>query len=347
MAQSRRTIAIRFADQVEKYRDTYEKASEQATNLIQEILLNSPAMIHAVTSRCKGSVSLSIKLFEKKYKNPEQEMTDLVAARVITYYKDHVPIVESALRDELEIDPTKSVDKKQDLKVREFGYTSVHLIAKTKGSWASSPKYSALHNRWFEIQVRSILEHSWAEIEHEVVYKSGIAYPPEFRRRFARIAGAIEILDDEFTALREHQEKLIEKYNQCYQKKQDLEADLDSARLIALLECERPLSLGWRKAAKCGMPFPAHIESNCAKAIRQAGVRNGIDLTKSLRSRELKRAEKIFAQELRLSDPVSHLVTARLVVLVNDPTVFSDYFRDLISSAGFERLLSPLKRARR
>ena len=183
---------------------------------------------------------------------------------MITYYRDHVPIISRALRESLEIDASKSVDKKLKLEIDDkFGYTSVHLIARTKGSWATSPKYSALRGKWFEIQVRSILEHSWAEIEHEVVYKSGIDYTSHFKRRFARLAGAIEILEDEFAALRDYQITLISLYKEQYLNKQYLDKEIDSVRLLALLECERPSSLGWRKASEIGTPFPAHIENTC------------------------------------------------------------------------------------
>ena len=164
---------------------------------------------------------MRLKLAEKGYKQPKRQLTDLIAARVITYYKDAVPIVVKALSDALEIEPHKSVDKREELEAVEFGYTSVHLIARTRGGWSTSPKYFALRDKWFEIQIRSVLEHAWAEIEHEVVYKSGIEYPASVKRRFARIAGAIEILEDEFVALRDYQEQLIEEYKRRYLAGQD------------------------------------------------------------------------------------------------------------------------------
>jgi ppGpp synthetase/RelA/SpoT-type nucleotidyltranferase len=338
MAKPRRLIASRFFKRVEASRFTYEAASGQAKELIKDILLNNPALIHAISARCKDSASLWLKLCEKEYGQPNTQITDIVAARVITYYKDHVPIVVTALSDALEINLRKSIDKEQLLEAVEFGYTSVHLIARTKGSWESSPKYSALRGKWFEIQVRSILEHAWAEIEHEVVYKSGINYPTRFKRRFARIAGAIEILDGEFAALRDYQQSLISGYKSLYENGQDLAVEIDSARLIALLECERPDSLGWRKASELGTPFPPHIVHRCLKAMMHTGIRTGRALKSALRSKQLIRAEFLFSRENRLSDQVSHLVTARLVVLLENPTVFGDYFPELLSDPAFAKV---------
>ena len=152
MARTKRSIAGRFLKSYARDLPNYDQATEQATALIKEILVNSPALIHVISSRCKGLPSLRLKLAEKGYKQPKRQLTDLIAARVITYYKDAVPIVVKALSDALEIEPHKSVDKREELEAVEFGYTSVHLIARTRGGWSTSPKYFALRDKWFEIR---------------------------------------------------------------------------------------------------------------------------------------------------------------------------------------------------
>ena len=225
--------------------------------------------------------------------------------------------------------------------------TKIDSVARTKGSWSTSPIYAALRNRWFEIQVRSVLEHAWAEIEHEVLYKSGIKYPPVIKRRFARIAGAIEMIEDEFVALRDHQQQLIEGYKSRYANAQDEIAEVDSVRLIALLECERPASPGWRAAAQRGTPFPPHIDNRCVKALKHTGIRTAQALKTMLRSMSLKAAEKLFAREHRISEPLSHLNTARLAVLLKSPTIFSDYFPELLPDAAIQLLIKKQKSRRK
>jgi ppGpp synthetase/RelA/SpoT-type nucleotidyltranferase len=347
MARTRRSIASRFLKQFEADKAIYDLASKQAITLIKELLVNTPALIHVVDARCKDPSSLWLKLCEKGYGQPKRQVTDLVAARIITYYKDDVSVVVNTLANALDINRFKSVDKREELEVVEFGYTSVHLIARTKGSWPTSPQYFALRRKWFEIQVRSVLEHAWAEIEHEVVYKSGIKYPALIKRRFARIAGAIEMLEDEFVALRDHQQQLIDDYKSRYADEKDYTAEIDSVRLIALLECERPASPGWRAAAQGGTPFPPHMDNRCVKALNSAGIRTVQALKTVLRSKELKATEKLFAQKQRLSEPLSHLNTARLAVLLESPSIFSDYFPELRTNAAVQAVLQQMNNRRK
>jgi hypothetical protein len=56
----------------------------------------------------------------------------------------------------------------------------------------------------FEIQIRTILQHAWAETDHDLGYKSEASIPLEIRRRFSRIASLLEIADAEFSSIRSY-----------------------------------------------------------------------------------------------------------------------------------------------
>src|SRR5580704_18168352 len=115
----------------------------------------------------------------------------------------------------------RAAAKRVELGLHDFGYRSVHLIAKLKQGQVLSGQYQPLRDNWFEIQIRSILEHAWAEIEHEVVYKSGIIFPEVVKRRFARLAGMVELIGDEFLNLREERSRLVEEYKHRYARQLD------------------------------------------------------------------------------------------------------------------------------
>src|SRR5579862_8510120 len=185
--------ALRF---LKEYETTYRKCCDVATGLeatIERLVRDTGREIHLVVGRAKELDSLRGKLRRKQYPNPRDQVTDLIGIRVITYYRDDVDPIVQILKAKLRIDRKNSVDKRKVLDLRSFGYRSVHLIGYLDAkSMAYVPK--ELDGHRFEIQVRSVLEHAWAEIEHEIVYKSGINYSEPVLRMFAALAGTLELL---------------------------------------------------------------------------------------------------------------------------------------------------------
>ncbi len=82
-----------------------------------------------------------------------------------------------------------------------FGYQSIHYLLRIKGDRAGLPEYQRFSRHIVEVQVRTILQHAWAEIEHDIQYKSLRAIPTVIRRRFVALAGMLEIADREFQAI--------------------------------------------------------------------------------------------------------------------------------------------------
>ena len=62
--------------------------------------------------------------------------------------------------------------------------------------------YGELNNLWFEIQIKTILQHSWAEIEHDLGYKTEFEVPRNIRRSFSKAASLLETVDDIFSDIR-------------------------------------------------------------------------------------------------------------------------------------------------
>lgn len=337
MAKTIRSINARFLKNYERDFPQFREAARSAEKLIRAILADLTVEIHIITSRCKQPDSLRLKLRRKRYRRPGRQVTDRVGVRIITYFEDDIPAIVSTLQRELEVDKNKSEDKRTKLDLREFGYLSVHLVARTKGRWSRASEFRAVRGIWFEIQIRSILEHAWAEIEHEVVYKSGVVFPDEIKRRFARLAGALEILSSEFLALRDERTKLVDEYVAVFKTNAKLARDtLDSARLIAMLEVERPHALGWRSAPAVTR-FPPGIESTCMEALKSAGIKSSAALRRVLRSNAVKSGEKRFAS-LSLQAP-THLATTLIAILSRNPVIFKDYFPNMAANPTVAPLL--------
>lgn len=181
----------------------YTDLSATAARLIEQMLVSEGVQLHSITHRAKAKDSLAKKLAkpEKDYQNLK-DVTDLAAIRITTYFAEDVDRVAQIVEREFYIDSDNSIDKRKLLDPDRFGYQSLHYISSISAERCRLIEYSRFDGRKFEIQVRSILQHAWAEIEHDLGYKSAAGVPREIRRRFSRIAGLLELADDEFSSIR-------------------------------------------------------------------------------------------------------------------------------------------------
>jgi putative GTP pyrophosphokinase len=105
------------------------------------------------------------------------------------------------IRKEFQIDLENSIDKRQQT-ANEFGYRSLHLVSQIDESRLKLTEYKKYSEIKFEIQIRSILQHAWAEIEHDLGYKSKSSLPNNTKRSFNRLAALLESADIEFDRLK-------------------------------------------------------------------------------------------------------------------------------------------------
>lgn len=159
--------------------------------------------VHSVTSRVKSRDSYAQKIGDRpsKYKTLD-DVTDIVGVRIITYFTDQVEQVAQLVSDEFAVDTHNSVDKRAVMDPDRFGYLSLHFIVALSENRRSLGEYRQFRDLKAEVQVRSILQHAWAEIEHDLGYKSAQQIPRDVRRQFARLAGLLELADSEFVAIR-------------------------------------------------------------------------------------------------------------------------------------------------
>src|SRR5690606_2630134 len=101
------------------------------------------------------------------------------------------------------IDPDHSIDKTKELGTDKVGYRSIHYVAKLTNERLILPEYQKFRDLSFEIQIRTIIEHAWADISHERNYKFNGVLPPEndIERRFSLAAVTLELVDREFDSL--------------------------------------------------------------------------------------------------------------------------------------------------
>lgn len=203
----------------------YRDLASAASRILEECLQLRNIKVQTVQHREKSAEGFSGKAAtpsesnpnEPKYHEPLREITDLSGVRIITYFKETLSHIDVLLRDEFQI-IERSNKGDRLLEEERFGYQSVHYRVILKSEITDLSEYHRYAGALIEIQVRTILQHAWAEIEHDIQYKSSTAIPNEIRRRFMALAGMLEIADREFEAignanmaLENHAEKMVER----------------------------------------------------------------------------------------------------------------------------------------
>lgn len=185
----------------EEQRRKFEDFGNTLLALFDELFQKSGLSIHSIYGRLKDPSSLKAKILTKKKYDSLFQVTDLVGIRVITYFENELDYLCQLIEEHFLIDRENSVDKSK-LETDRFGYKSVHYVISGTINGDSELDDDRFTKIKAEVQVRTILQHAWAEIEHDLGYKSLDEVPDTIKRRFFRIAALLEVADTEFVRLR-------------------------------------------------------------------------------------------------------------------------------------------------
>lgn len=181
-----------------KNRVIYEALSKKAESIVYEILKSEKFNYHSITSRCKPLLSYETKASKEKYKEPLSEIKDMAGVRIVTYTNDDARGAAKIVKEAFHTYPKYSVDKAEELGVDKIGYLGIHYVADLGKERHRLPECRIFDGHVFEIQIRSILQHAWAEFEHDRNYKFAGSLPKGMQRRLLIAAANLESVDREF-----------------------------------------------------------------------------------------------------------------------------------------------------
>ncbi|MDO8734460.1 MAG: hypothetical protein Q7K21_04810, partial [Elusimicrobiota bacterium] len=204
MVESQNKDILKFYDD---NLDSLKSFRDKLCSLLKEILLNNTVQVHSITCRVKERNSIVKKILKKEEYIYFEDITDVIGLRIITFFADDIDAIAKIIESEFKIDKENSIDKRMILDPDRFGYLSLHYIVQLSDNRSKLIEYNKFSNFKFEIQIRSILQHAWAEIEHDLGYKTKLSIPRHITRRFSRLAGLLELGDQEFTTIRNELKK--------------------------------------------------------------------------------------------------------------------------------------------
>lgn len=264
----------------------FEKAAEQLGEIGKTIAntLVACSKVHSVKYRTKDPDHLIEKIIRQKRAEPEfdctienyfTKITDLVGVRPLHLFKEDWAEIHDFVTESFELvqppvanvrkgDPDEFIKDYEDrgckLNEHKFGYRSVHYLVKT--AVFKRPTIS-------EIQVRTIFEEGWSEIDHRIRYpydqENPILLP--YLTIFNRLAGSADEMGSYILHLSNHIDKLKtefqkqvemekEKRKQLEQEIEQLKVDRKDKEALKkrLLEMEAAARLSTGKLFEYKMP---------------------------------------------------------------------------------------------
>ncbi|MDR1858222.1 MAG: tetratricopeptide repeat protein [Treponema sp.] len=215
----------------EKLRQKFEsgaRARYLAAKEIEELLeqaflsLASPPTIKVRTKRFES--------YYKKYLDSikagisEPRITDLIGIRIVCPFIEDISLAEGLVKTLFEV---VEVDHKGHYTFKEFGYESTHLLIKIPEDIVKRHKSSGCSVT--EIQIRTILQDAWAEVEHELFYKAAFnPFDTPMKRKLAAVNASLSLADIVFQEIRFYQKQLnsqLEKRRDTFHQKVEESTD--------------------------------------------------------------------------------------------------------------------------
>ncbi|MDR2786669.1 MAG: tetratricopeptide repeat protein [Treponema sp.] len=237
----------RFPDK-QKLQDDYEKHTGARLRITKELelrieealtFLPSHVLVKARTKDFESYYRKYVKLLRQQsfvsfLKDPRNEylldavpeaagepvkITDLIGIRVVCPFIEELSLVEDALKQDFDVIEVEW--KGSDHTFREFGYQSIHLLVTIPGD--ITEKYGNAGCDVAEIQVRTILQDAWAEVEHEIIYKAEFnPFDEPMKRKLAAVNASLALADTIFQEIRSYQRQFngeLEKRRESFYKK--------------------------------------------------------------------------------------------------------------------------------
>jgi ppGpp synthetase/RelA/SpoT-type nucleotidyltranferase len=179
-----------------------EKFAKSIVTQFNEIFENEKIELgFPLQMRVKKWSSISEKIESKRFniKKSILELQDLIGLRIILLSLSDLNKIDKILRKDFDF--VKSYNPTEKLNFDQFGYNSQHYVLRIPNSWKSVPSFKVTEDFQFEIQVRTLSQHIWAETSSAFEYKTEQNIPRSLLRSVGRVSALLETVDLEIDRL--------------------------------------------------------------------------------------------------------------------------------------------------
>lgn len=295
-------------------RPKYKIFAETLNEVLDKVMhIYAPESI--VQTRAKSISSFAEKIWRKKAElnDPINQFTDLCGGRIITHTQDEVQEISKFIETHFEIDWDNSVDVSQRLNTTEFGYRSIHYIVSFKPDVFPTRDINVkipeeIYGLNAEIQVRTLLEHAWADFSHLMIYKKEFKPPEKWVRELAALAALLEEGDNLLLRAKSGLQVYASSYG-TYMSEDQINSEIEILENVLNYDPENTeiayqigrmaITLGnWEKAVEI---LSKHSKSRKAPILRDLGVSLCKLHSKSSDSQEYKKGRAYLEEAIQIS----------------------------------------------
>lgn len=259
----------------------HSRLAPTACNLLEAELKAHKIEYLSIAHRIKNQKSIIEKIDRKSYTDYEKQITDISGIRIICFLESEIQKIEKIIKGFFEIDLSNSRDRSAILGLDKIGYRSVHYICTLGKARSVLREYKDICDLKFEIQIRTVLQHAWAEMAHDRSFKFRAGLPATLERRPNLYAGMLEVIDQGFDNI----SKEIDDYNTKIEEKSSdeiLESEVSSKTLKKFIGSIKNV----------GEVHDCEISQNIIKEIRQFGINKISDFEKIIDNNLIKNLNK-------------------------------------------------------
>ncbi len=184
--------------QFEQLKPRYERLAKVVKTVLTQEFARAAFDPSTVIWRVKELNHFLEKIERKGYAEPFKENEDFAGIRVVCRYTPELDQVCAIIKAQFAVVTEEDVSERLD--VNEMGYLGRHYVVRLVDDW-QGPHYDGLSALKCEIQVRTICQDAWAQIDRHLNYASPYSLPQPIKRELYRMAVLLETAQQSFDGI--------------------------------------------------------------------------------------------------------------------------------------------------